>query len=300
MTLAHRLSALRLVVVTGKGGVGKTALVAALGTVLRRAGRRVLLLEMDPRENLHEMFGLPPSAGEQVDAGPGLVLQNVRPRAVMEEVLVEHVRVGFIAKRVLASPIFQTFADSAPGLSELAILLHARRALERAPRRGAPPFDTVVLDAPATGHGLALLAAPQLVAETITDGPFGRMASELAQWVDGTGTAGVVVATRAEELPVEETLELLARLAAAGRPPAAVVVNALYPPFPADAPAAACEDPALGLWRARFLLNVAQCARLADAWPGPRYELPLLAEARGPRLTAALADALGAQRGMDA
>jgi hypothetical protein len=300
MDLLAQLAGHQLLVVTGKGGVGKTAISATLGRALAGAGRRVLVLEVDPRENVHQMLGVPPSGGAIVRVQPRLWVQNLKPRQVLDEIVRERLRVELLARRVLESAIYESFSAAAPGLRELAILGHAVRLLQGGGARphteaDAPRLDLVVLDAPASGHGVRLLAAPSLVAEVIETGPFGVLAGKLAGFVADPARSAVVVVTQAEEMPVEETLELRTALREQlGREPVALVVNGLYPPLPPSPGAAASrgeaatEDELTTLWRRRREINVRELARLAESWPGPRVELPLLPLDRGPQLVAAL------------
>jgi len=301
MGVLERLARRELLVVTGKGGVGKTAVSAALGLSLAKAGRRTLVVEVDPRENLHQMLGVAPSGGAIVPAGPRLWVQNLKPQQVLDDIVREQVRVLFLAERVLASAVYQQFAAGAPGLKELAILAHAFRLRRGQGPLGAPELDVVILDAPATGHGVTLLAAPQLVADVIQEGPFGRMAGELARLVGDPERLGLAVVTQAEEMPVEEALELKAALAARlALAPELLVVNGLYPPAPPMPPEGEADTPLAALWRRRRELNERELARLAAAWnepPGsphvsPIWELPQLPIDRGPGLTAALAHCL--------
>jgi Mrp family chromosome partitioning ATPase len=290
MNPIEQLSNRQLIVVTGKGGVGKTVVSATLGRALAAAGRRTLVVEVDPRENLHQMLGTPPSGGAIVAAEPRLWAQNLKPRQVLDQIVREQLRLELLTRRVLDSPIYQQFSTGAPGLKELAILGHALRLLRGLGEPGTPELDTVILDAPATGHGVTLLASPHLVTDVIKNGPFARMAGELAELIADPVRCGIVVVTQAEEMPVEEALELRTALRArVSRDPELLVINGLYPPAPpASGTGEQKENELVSLWRRRRLLNEREVERLKESWPGPRAELPQLALDRGPEMLATL------------
>jgi anion-transporting ArsA/GET3 family ATPase len=284
------LASRRLLVVTGKGGVGKSTLSASLGLALARTGKRVLLLELDPRESLYQLLDVEPSGGSIVQVLPNLYLQNLRPRSVLDAVIREQLGIELLWRRVLASPVYQHFAEGAPGLTELAVLGHVFRLVTGKAEEGTPEIELVVLDAPATGHGLSLLDAPRLVSDVIHDGPFGRMGRQLAEFVADPARCGVVVATLAEEMPVQEAIELISELERRmGRSPELVLVNRLYPERDAATTDRIVEDdPLLALWLRRREVNDREIRRLTETWPGPRLDLPMLPLVPGPALIAAL------------
>jgi hypothetical protein len=286
MSLLEPLTRRQLIVVTGKGGVGKTTISALLGRALSQAGRRTLVVEVDPRENLHQMFALPPSGGKIETAGSRLWVQNLKPRQVLDDIVRERLKLELLTRRVLDSSIYQHFATGAPGLKEIAILGHAWRLLNGLGGMSAPELDTVVLDAPATGHGISLLAAPLLVTDVIRRGPFAEMAADLASFVSDPERCGIVVVTQAEEMPVQEAIELRQALKEkVRRDPEMLIVNGLYPPAPEST---GQDNELVSLWRRRRKLNEEEMARLTAEWEGPRADLPLLAMDRGPALIKAL------------
>ncbi len=282
MSVIRRLDRLQLLVVTGKGGVGKSTITAALGAHLANRGRKVLLIEVDPRENLHQLLDTPPSGGEIVEAAANLWLQHLDPRELLDDLVREKLRVGALVRKVLSSPVHLHFTEGAPGLKQTAVFGRALRLVEgHGPRQLRRP-DVVILDAPASGHGIAWMAAPQLVSEVISSGPIGHMAAEIASFLADRDRFGSVVVTTAEEMPVQEALELLDAMSRRlDRRPELVVVNAVYPPAPKPRPK---DDEATGLWIRRRRVNEAELARLHDAWDGPTTEIPLEPIDAGPLL----------------
>lgn len=296
-SLLSRLASLQLIVVTGKGGVGKSVVTATLGRLLSGSGRRVLLIETDPRENLHHLFETPPSGGEIVEVEPLLALQHLDPRSVLDDVVRAKLKIGPLVRKVLASPVHQHFTAGAPGLKETGVFGRILRLLQGAELGHSRRPDLVVLDAPATGHGLTMLRAPHLVAEVIRSGPIGSMAAEIAAFMDDRDRFGVVGVTTAEEMPMQETLELLASLKQTlHRTPELLIVNALYPSYVAE-PAAAVDEPdrLVRLWRHRRRVNETQLARLHKHATSAHAELPLLPIDHGPELVEHLRGILAVQ-----
>lgn len=228
--LLDTLLARRLVVLTGKGGVGKSTVGMALALAARARGKRVLLVEVAAPLEAARRLGGPPGRGREAEPLPGLFTLNLDPRAVMDEYVRHVVKLDLVSRRILGSPIYARFFAAAPGLEELMVLgkimvlEEARTRLSREPR-----YDLVVVDAPATGHGLAYLKVPLAASRAVPVGPIGHNARRiLALLRDPARTALVVVATP-EEMAVVEALELhQAAAEEVGMTPRALVLNACH------------------------------------------------------------------------
>jgi anion-transporting ArsA/GET3 family ATPase len=292
MGVLNRLDRLQLLVVTGKGGVGKSTVSAALGAHLANRGRKVLLIEVDPRENLHQLLDTPPSGGEIVEAASNLWLQHLDPRELLDDLVREKLKVGALIRKVLSSPVHVHFTEGAPGLKQTAVFGRALRMVEgHGPKQLRRP-DVVILDAPASGHGIAWMAAPQLVSEVISSGPIGNMAALIADFLADRQRFGSIVVTTAEEMPVQEALELLDAMATRlDRQPELVVVNAVYPPAPK---AGRKRDEATRLWIRRRQVNEAELTHLKAGWKGPIAEIPLEPIDSGPTLVGVVGEHLAA------
>jgi anion-transporting ArsA/GET3 family ATPase len=225
--LAHRL-----VVLSGKGGVGKSLVGTALAVAAQRRGKRVLLVEVDTPAvaEASRFLGAGPGGGVERELRPGLSTVNLQPAAVMEEYVRRMVPMDFLARKVLDSPVYHRFFAAAPGLRELMvlgkvmILEEARSGWGRAPR-----YDLIVLDAPATGHGLAFLKVPLAAADTVPVGPVASNARRILELLRDPARTALVVVSLPEEMAVVEAVEFH-RMAVeqVGMTARAVVLNACH------------------------------------------------------------------------
>jgi anion-transporting ArsA/GET3 family ATPase len=215
-----RLSLLQreIVVVTGKGGVGKSTVAAALGTAAARAGLRTIVAEVGSRNDVERL--LPPAVDHV----------SITPRAAMEEYLADQLPRP-LAELLSHSGTFAAFVEATPGMRELLSIGKVWELSEKRRRTpGGKPYDLVVLDAPASGHGIAMLGAPRTFSEAARMGPIHRQAGQIhATLSDPRRTAVVAVATP-EEMPVNETLDLRDAVRdRMGLDLALVVVNGVVP-----------------------------------------------------------------------
>ena len=228
--LLDELLARRLVVLTGKGGVGKSLVGAALAVAARDRGKRVLLVEVAAPVEAARLLGGRPSSGREVEALPGLFTLNLQPRDAMDDYVRHVVRLDLLARRILESPVYHRFFAAAPGLKEL-MTLGKVMVLEEARARlsGRPLWDLVVLDAPATGHGLAFLKVPLAASSAVPVGPVGHNARRVLSLLRDRDRTALVVVAIPEEMAVVEALQFreMAR-EELGVSPAAVVLNACH------------------------------------------------------------------------
>ncbi|WP_187369362.1 ArsA family ATPase [Baekduia soli] len=221
-----------LLVVTGKGGVGKSTVAAALGVAAAARGLRTIVAEVSARDDVSRALAGTGDGSVFVErsVGSGLHHISIDPESALEEYLRDQLPRG-VSDVLASSRMFSYLAAATPGLSEL-LTVGKVWELAQPDRRtpGAHPYDLVILDAPATGHGVAILTAPQTFADAARMGPVARQGGIIhAMLADPDRTAVVAVATP-EEMPVNETLALQRVLAAElGQRFAAVVVNGVLP-----------------------------------------------------------------------
>jgi anion-transporting ArsA/GET3 family ATPase len=217
----------RLVFVTGKGGVGKSTVATALGMLAARHGLRTIVAELSNQDRVQRAFDYAGAHFREIELTPGLFTISIDPQHAMDEYL--RIKTGPLGHTIGSTKIFQAFAMATPGLRELLSIGKVWELAQLERQTKAAPYDLVVVDAPATGHGLGVLRTPRTFAEIARVGPIARQAGRIAStFADRSFTAVLAVAT-AEEMPVSETLALSEALDRDGMELDAVVVNALYP-----------------------------------------------------------------------
>ena len=203
----------RLIVVTGKGGVGKTAVACAVAEAARQAGRRVLLVETAAHEAIAGRFERDPQplghAGRTL--APGLHALRIDPHEALAEYVRLQIHLGVVTDRILRTDTFGQLLEAAPGWRELIVLGKIWHLEQRKDPAGRPSFDLIVVDAPATGHGLTFLDVPRVVQQAVRAGPLARHASWVEALVHDSERTLLLPVTLPEELPVKETQELVER-----------------------------------------------------------------------------------------
>jgi anion-transporting ArsA/GET3 family ATPase len=296
----------RLIFVTGKGGVGKSMVATALGLLAARQGRRTIVAELAAQSRVQQTFEQRGGTFHELQLAENLFTISVDPQHAMEEYL--RVKTGAVGQALGHSRLFHAFAMATPGMRELLSIgkvwelsQHERRTAD------ADAYDLVIVDSPASGHGLGILRTPRSFAEIARVGPIAHQAGSIAATIADSEFTAVVAVTTAEEMPVNETLWLRDQLAGEELALEATIVNARYParfspreqaklatarrrsksPLAAAALGAALSE------HARAQIQHEQLDRLREGLGTEPIELPyLFAEQIGPPEIEQLADAL--------
>ena len=287
----------RLILVTGKGGVGRSTVAAAIASACARSGRKTLLYEANANDRFGSFFDRAPVGTSIVPLAPNLHAVNTEPSAALEEYGLMVLRFKRVYKMVFENRVMRYFLRAIPGLDDYSILGKAwYHTTEK--KRGRPVWDTLVFDMPASGHTMTMLNIPKVIVETVPDGPLTRDAHLLSELLRDPKRTGLVLVTLAEEMPTNEARELATALDERLRIPVSrLVVNQVYPDrLPEDSVQSQVLD-ALGetrasgedrdasldplvahanLYRARRRLNETYLRILRESIDAPMCELPFL------------------------
>ncbi len=288
-----------VIIVAGKGGVGKTTVSAALARTAARSGLSVLIVELEGKSGLTSALGHPellsydevvlsPAGAEAADGGPRAEIRarTVTPDDALLEYLVDH-GLRRVSKRLVNSGALDVVATAVPGIRDILVLGKVKQ-LERARRA-----DLIVVDAPAAGHAITFLTSAQGLLDSARVGPIRAQAAEVVDLLSDGTRCQVVLVTLPEETPVNETVETAYKLEdRVGTSLGPVIVNGIYPhldhldtdPVEAAAVAGVTLEPgeaealraAAEFRRRREEGQAEQVTRLADALPLPQLWLPNL------------------------
>jgi anion-transporting ArsA/GET3 family ATPase len=281
----------RLVFVTGKGGVGKSTISIALGLAAASRGKRTIVCEVGGQETASRIFRRAEVGFHEVEVAPNLWAISIDPDESLREYLLLQLRVRAMRDMLVRSRIFNYLAAATPGLKEL-VTIGKIWELAQANRRvkKGREYDLVIVDAPATGHGVGFLQTPRTFAGIARVGPIHSQAQELDRFITDHGTTGVGIVAIPEEMPVNESASLEEQLTNdIGIAVDRVYMNALYPGRfskdeaseleraleQADGPSRAAVRAALSEYR-RSRSQRAQLQRLKRAVSSPVKTLPFI------------------------
>ena len=283
----------RFIIIGGKGGVGRTTVAVSLAALLARRGRRVLLAHVRSRQRVAAMLGSSAEIDDEIRlVQPNLWAVNMTPEAALREKGLMVLRFKAVYRAVLENRVVRYFLRAVPALNEYAVLGKAWYHTTETLDDGRPRFETVVFDGPATGHLISMLRVPQVIVDTVPEGPLISDARQVLTMLRDPGRTRLWIVTLAEEMPVREAQELLQSVRedlhiSVDR----LVVNSLYPDdFEKQPELSSALDRLVGevdvglrallrsarTIRARRRINQHYLEELQTAVPLPRLTLPHL------------------------
>ncbi|HET9729989.1 MAG TPA: ArsA-related P-loop ATPase [Acidimicrobiia bacterium] len=290
MEVADFCSTSHVVIVAGKGGVGKTTVTAALAVTAARAGLSVMIVEVEGKSGLPAMFGSEALGYEEIALDPGITARFLTPDEALIDYLVAH-SMRRISKRLVSSGALEVVANAVPGMKDI-LVLGKVKALEDS--RAA---DLIIVDAPAAGHAITFLLSARGLLDAVTVGPVRKQAADVVSLISDPARCQVLLVTLPEETPVNEVIETAFAIEdRAGVALGPVVVNACFARLPVGVTADAAEiwhdartcgrfvsereandlAHAAAFREERHALQREQVVRLQQALPLPQLELPFL------------------------
>lgn len=200
----------RIMVLCGKGGVGKTTLSLALGVKHANQGRRVVIVSSHPLPELAIAVSLEGIGDRFPTAAQNLFVVHLNPAELLEEVVEKHFPIQMVARTILNSSIFKNLVEVSPGLKEFYFLARLQQLAERkrtAAGAGRPDYDLLIWDAPASGHFLTTLRSARAF-ETYLTGPLASMGAELDRFFSNSAHMQILAVTPLEEMAIAETVEM--------------------------------------------------------------------------------------------
>jgi anion-transporting ArsA/GET3 family ATPase len=282
----------RLILVGGKGGVGRSTMASAIALACARRGRRTLLYEANANDRFGAYFDHAPIGTSVVQLRDNLYAVNTTPAAALEEYGLMILRFRRVYNLVFENRVTKHFLRAIPGLDDYAVLGKAWYHTKEE-TRGKPDWDTLVFDMPASGHSLSMLKIPWVILETVPEGPLTRDARSVVELLLDRRRTALALVTLAEEMPANEARDLSGALnKELGIKTAQLLVNQVYPDrFPDGSPQAQVLDATLAadrsgdlaaiaahgdLARRRRALNERYLAQLEHTVPAPQQRFPLL------------------------
>ncbi|HZP28533.1 MAG TPA: ArsA-related P-loop ATPase [Acidimicrobiia bacterium] len=286
MELAQFCSASRVVIVAGKGGVGKTTVTATLATAAARTGASVLIVEVEGKSGLASAFGCEPLEYADFEVAPGIRARTLTPDQALLEYLEDRGLRRF-SRRLTHSGALDVVATAVPGMREI-LVLGKVKALER-----SGVADLILIDAPAAGHAIGFLMSPRGLTDAVRIGPVRAQAEDVIEMLSDPERCRVILVTLPEETPVNELVDTAYALEdRVGIKLGPIVVNGWFADAPEPSQPAARDaalvglalegdesarlDAAAAFRHERHLRQQAQVERLAQRLPLAQVQLPFL------------------------
>lgn len=222
----------RFILFSGKGGVGKTTLASSFALSCARRGEKTLLMELNVKNKTSSLFGADDIDEEIREVDDNLYAVNVTPQAAMREYALMVLKIKLVYRAVFENRIVSSFLRVIPGLNELVMLGKAYYHAIEVDAEHKPVWDKVIVDAPATGHGIFFLKIPSVITNLISSGLMFDEANRILELLQDQERTGFAVVTLAEDMPVNETMMLTEVVEKEMQIPiACVFANGIYRPL---------------------------------------------------------------------
>jgi len=260
----------KIVIFCGKGGVGKTTLSLSLALRAAEGGKKVVLVSSHPLPELAVAVSLEGMTAKYPNAARNLFVVHLDPKELLADVVRNNFPNQWVADAVLNSQIYHNLIEVAPGLKEFQFLARLQQLAERT-ASGGPDYDLLLWDAPSSGHFLSTLHSARNF-ETFLTGPLATAGADLARFFSNTSNITLLPVTTLEEMAIEETVEMCAKLQAEFAIKASAILMNLVSPL-ADASESAIEslsgstDPALRFAVGRAAIERERAGELRRAIP---------------------------------
>lgn len=203
----HNLFSKRVVFVTGKGGVGKTTVTAALGVAASNAGKKTLVVELDTEGNIPKFFEENAAFNKPKKLGENLFAITIQPKNALHEYIILKLRFETIYKILFENRVVKFFINAVPGLNEILMIGKIWHLYSQTKNKGEPLYDLIIVDAPATGHSISFLQVPQTVRNIVRLGPIHEDAKKIETLINDREKTAVCLVTLPEEMPTNEAID---------------------------------------------------------------------------------------------
>ncbi|MGB1274336.1 MAG: ArsA family ATPase [Nannocystaceae bacterium] len=224
--MANLLQGRRLLLFTGKGGVGKSTVVASVALAAANQGKRPLIVELGHRASMQGVFGSGPIAHQptEIVAHPSIHALNLDHQLALEDTIHAQVKVRRLARGIRKNRLLQRLFDAAPAVRELVTLDKIHRLERETTKTGQPRWDPILVDLDATGHAMMFLDLPKVMRQLLA-GPLGRVVEDVTHLLTDPAQTALCLVTLPGEIPVEETVELYQHLQTCEVLPSLVFAN---------------------------------------------------------------------------
>ncbi len=274
------LLAKKLVMVTGKGGIGKTLVSSALALEARKLGKKVCLVEFSAHDQIAPLFGAAPIGHQLRELSPGIFVINLNAQDNFRDFVIKHLGFAKLFEKVFTKPIVRSFIQMLPGIAELTLLGRLFYFVELDKENN---FDLVVFDGFASGHFYSLMKTPDAVIHSGMSGPVIDETQRVRDFLSDKSKVGVALVTVPEELIISEALDFSQRLAKES--PASlttVIANRCWPKVPSDQVLSSELEVSRQYWLQQQKAQGKNLERLREGLKGIDTQLPIMVlEERG-------------------